>query len=114
MSKREPLFLVADILEAAKKIQKFTKGMNYDKFVNDEKTVDAVIRNFEIIGEASNRLPEVFRTQNSEIEWTRIIGFRNRVIHDYIGVDHSIVWNIIQKFVPELIKSISLFAKKNK
>jgi len=63
MSKRTSQLLLNDILEASRKIQKFTKGMSLDKFINDDKTVDAVIRNFEIIGEASNRLPKEFKTK---------------------------------------------------
>lgn len=112
MSKRTPELLVEDILESAIKIQKFTKGMSLDKFIHDEKTVDAVIRNFEIIGEASNRLPEDFRARHKNIEWERIIGLRNRVIHEYFGIDHSIVWNIIKHYLPDLIKSVDALPKK--
>ena len=105
MSKRTPDLLLEDILESAKKIQKFTKGMSFDKFIHDEKTIDAVIRNFEIIGEASNRLSDEFKTKNSNIDWMRIKGFRNRIVHDYFGIDHSIVWKIIQGFLPDLART---------
>ncbi len=74
--------------------------MSFDKFIHDEKTIDAVIRNFEIVGEASNRLPDEFKTRNSNIDWVRIKGFRNRIVHDYFGIDHSIVWKIIQDSYP--------------
>jgi len=114
MSKRTSQLLLNDILEASRKIQKFTKGMSLDKFINDDKTVDAVIRNFEIIGEASNRLPKEFKTKNSNIDWTRIKGFRNRIVHDYFGIDHSIIWNIIQNYLPELMRKINIVAKKQK
>jgi uncharacterized protein with HEPN domain len=114
MSKRSPELLVEDILEAVRKIKVFTKGMSFDKFINDEKTVDAVIRNFEIIGEASNRLPDEYRSKHNDVEWERMIGFRNRIIHDYFGIDHSIVWNIIQKYLPELSKSLGAIQKKKK
>jgi len=56
--------------------------MSYDDFIHDDKTVDAVVRNFEIIGEASNRIPDDFKTEHPEIGWRRIIGFRNRIIHE--------------------------------
>ena len=114
MSKRTPQLLVEDILEAAKKIQRFTKGMSFDKFIHDEKTVDAVIRNFEIIGEASNRLPEEFKSKHGNIDWVRIKGFRNRIVHDYFGIDHSIVWNVIKHYLPGLVKEISILAKNKK
>lgn len=106
MSKRSAQLLLGDILESIQKIQKFTKGMSFDKFINDDKTVDAVIRNFEIIGEASNRLPDEFKDKHDEIDWARIRGFRNRIVHDYFGIDHSIVWSIIKGYVPELLKLI--------
>jgi uncharacterized protein with HEPN domain len=68
--------------------------------------VDAVIRNFEIIGEAANRLPEEFKDRFSEIDWHRIRGFRNRIVHDYFGIDHSIVWVIKETFLPHMIAQL--------
>lgn len=106
MSSRSPELLIEDILESARKIQRYTAGMTFDQFVLDEKTVDAVVRNFEIIGEASGRLPLDFRDSNSQIDWPRIRGFRNRIVHDYFGVDHSIVWNIIENFLPGLVADV--------
>lgn len=72
MSKREDSLLLEDILEAASKIKKYTTELDYNAFVEDGKTVDAVIRNFEIIGEASSRLSEVFKSRNQEIPWHRL------------------------------------------
>jgi uncharacterized protein with HEPN domain len=94
MSKRDPKLLIEDILESAGKILDYTKNISYNQFCNDSKTIDAVIRNFEIIGEAANRLPTAFKEENDFIDWRRIIGFRNRIIHDYFGIDYSIVWQI--------------------
>ena len=88
--------------------------MSFDEFTNDEKTVDAVVRNFEVIGEASNRLPEDFKAANTNINWVRIKGFRNRIVHDYFGIDRSIVWNIISNYLPELIKEINSIDKENR
>ena len=79
MSKRTPLLLVADIIESGQKIMTYTNGMSFGQFLSDSKTIDAVIRNFEIIGEAANRLPEEFKDKYPEIEWHRIRGFRNRL-----------------------------------
>lgn len=65
--------------------------------------VDAVIRNFEIVGEAANRLPEDFKDCFPNIDWHRIRGFRNRIVHDYFGIDYSIVWTIKESFLPIMI-----------
>ena len=100
MSKREPSILIEDILESAFKIIDYTANLSYDEFINDSKTIDAVIRNFKIIGEAANRLPDNFKDQHATIDWRRIKGFRNRIVHDYFGIDHSIVWEIKESFLP--------------
>ena len=102
MSDRSPKLLVEDILESAKKIQRYTDGLNFEQFTLDEKTVDAVARNFEIIGETANRLPEEFKSLHPNIEWNRIRGFRNRIVHDYFGIDYEIVWKIKENYLPEL------------
>lgn len=81
--------------------------MTYDDFLKDPKTIDAVIRNFEIIGEAANRLPEIFKDQYVDIDWYRIRGFRNRIVHDYMGIDFGIVWEIKNNYLPSLINSLS-------
>jgi uncharacterized protein with HEPN domain len=106
MSKREPKLLVSDILESAHKILDYTAGQSFEDFTTDSKTVDAVIRNFEIIGEAANRLPEAFRDSFPDIDWHRIRGFRNRIVHDYFGIDYSIVWTIKETFLPFMIAQL--------
>lgn len=103
MSNREIQLLLEDILEAAKKILSYTRGMSFEGFIKDDKTIDAVVRNFEIIGEAANRVPGDFKTDHPEIEWHRIIGFRNRIIHEYFGINYSMVWKIKEENIPELI-----------
>ncbi len=103
MSKREPSLLVEDIIDSAEKIIEYTQGLTFEMFTSDGKTIDAVIRNFEIIGEAANRLPEEFKFSHSSIDWHRIRGFRNRIVHDYFGIDFSIVWEIKEHFLPTLI-----------
>ena len=106
MSKRNPELLVEDILESCHKIMDYTKGITFEEFVADPKTIDAVVRNFEIIGEAANRLPEEFKDAHQEIEWFRIRGFRNRIVHDYFGIDYSIVWQVKDMYLPQLIESL--------
>jgi uncharacterized protein with HEPN domain len=106
MSKREPILLVEDIIDSASKILDYTKNLSFEEFTNDGKTIDAVIRNFEIIGEAANRLPEDFKDKHSNIDWHRIRGFRNRIVHDYFGIDYAIVWEIKQTFLSTLITTL--------
>jgi uncharacterized protein with HEPN domain len=103
MSKRDPKLLVGDILDSAHKILDYTKDLSFHEFINNNMTVDAVIRNFEIIGEAANRLPDEFKDNCPSIDWHRIRGFRNRIVHDYFGIDYSIVWVIKETFLPGLI-----------
>lgn len=94
MSNRQPILLVEDIIESGEKILLYTNGLTFEQFISDSKTVDAVVRNFEIIGEAANRLPEEFKDKHPGIDWYRIRGFRNRIVHDYFGIDYNIVWQI--------------------
>jgi uncharacterized protein with HEPN domain len=74
MSEREIKNLLKEIYDAVAKILNYTDGMSYDDFIQDEKTIDAVVRNFEIIGEASNKIPYDFKTEHPEIKWHRMIG----------------------------------------
>lgn len=106
MSKRNPKLLLADILDAVEKIKRYTFGLTYDTFIEDSKTLDAVIRNFEIIGEAANKLPNELKEKYPTVNWFRIIGFRNRIVHDYMGVDYKIVWVIIQNDIDKLFVDI--------
>jgi len=108
MSKRDPSLLVEDIIDSANKILDYTANFSFEEFIKDGKTIDAVIRNFEIIGEAANRLPEEFKDKHSNIDWHRIRGFRNRIVHDYFGIDYSIVWEIKESFLPALIETLKL------
>uniref|UniRef100_UPI0040470BE8 HepT-like ribonuclease domain-containing protein n=1 Tax=Algoriphagus sp. TaxID=1872435 RepID=UPI0040470BE8 len=85
MSKRSSDLLLLDMKEAAEKILKYTKGLSFEDFLADDKTIDAVVRNFEIIGEASLRIDKDFRFEHPQIEWKKLRGFRNRIVHDYFG-----------------------------
>ncbi|MDR4988440.1 MAG: DUF86 domain-containing protein [Bacteroidales bacterium] len=106
MSERDIMLLLQDILESAEKIRRYIDGYDYKDFLDDDKTIDAVVRNFEVIGEAGNRIDPEFRNNNPEINWNRIRGFRNRLVHDYFGIDYAIVWSIIQNDLDDLISSI--------
>jgi uncharacterized protein with HEPN domain len=99
MSKRNLILLLNDIIESGETIIEYTKNMLvFEDFISDRKTIDAVIRNFEIIGEAANRLPADFKNKYNSIDWNRIRGFRNRIVHHYFGIDYEIVWRILKYF----------------
>ncbi|MEY3590563.1 MAG: hypothetical protein RLZZ466_1083 [Bacteroidota bacterium] len=106
MSKRNPALLINDILDSCNKILQYTSYMSFEEFLKDSKTIDAVIRNFEIIGEAANRLPDEFKEEYPSIDWHKIRGFRNRIVHDYMGIDFGIVWDIRNSYLPSLIESL--------
>lgn len=112
MSKREPKLLLSDIIVAVQKIKLYTVNYTFQQFIEDSKTLDAVVRNFEIIGEAANRLPEDFKDKYNKVNWFRIRGFRNRIVHDYMGIDFQIVWTIVEKDLDLLEKEISTIVEE--
>ena len=93
------------IKEAIDKINSYT-NTGYDEFASDSKTQDAVIRNFEILGEASKQLSDQTKKLGSEIPWRDIAGLRDVLIHDYMGVDLKEVWNVVTNHLPVLEKAI--------
>lgn len=100
MKKDNTLYL-KHILEAINNIEEFVKDIiDLNNFVKDKKTKDAVLRNFEVIGEAAKNLDEEFIKNNNSVEWDKIIGMRNFIIHEYFGVDLEIVWETIKKDLP--------------
>lgn len=107
MSKREPSVLLEDIRTSIGKIQRYITGLDEVSFLADEKTTDAVIRNLEIIGEAAKQLPADFRSRHSAIPWAQIAGLRNRIVHNYAGIDLKLVWHILQTAIPKLALQIA-------
>jgi uncharacterized protein with HEPN domain len=101
MEKDNKVFLL-DILERISNIEMFLEGYDFERFENDIKTVDAVTRNVEVIGEAANNLTRDFRSANPQIEWRKIIATRNRIIHGYASVDLAIIWTITQNDLDQL------------
>lgn len=93
MSKRDLRLFVHDMKESIEAIVSYIDGMSYETFIHDRKTYSAVIREFEIIGEAAKHLPEELTNSYPHIEWRDLKNFRNLLIHEYFGVDHRIVWN---------------------
>jgi uncharacterized protein with HEPN domain len=101
MKGRKQRFFVEDILESIKKIERYIENMSYKDFEKNELIVDAVIRNIEIIGEASRNIPDDIRDKYTDIPWKRMIGLRNIATHEYFGIDVSIIWEIITVNLPE-------------
>jgi uncharacterized protein with HEPN domain len=102
MSKRIEKVLLEDIMETINKILQYTQNMTYEEFLTDSKTREAVYRNIEVMGEAANRMPQYFMNDHDEIEWYKIISTRNIIIHHYDEIDDRIIWNVIQKHLPDL------------
>jgi len=108
MSKKYLIYL-RDINTSIKNINKFIQGMSLDQFISDDKTSSAVIRKFEIIGEASKNIPEEIKEKYPQIPWKDIAGMRDKLIHAYSKVDLSLVWKTIHKRLPELKSFIDDF-----
>ena len=95
-----------DILDAAEKVERFTEGMNYEGFAEDPKTVDAILRNFEVIGEAAKNVPGAVRQEHSNVPWSEMAGMRDKLIHGYATVELRIVWSTVQEEIPALIPQV--------
>ena len=93
---------IDDILAAVARIRAYTQGMTYDAFAADLKTQDAVVRNLEVIGEAARALPEDVRDRTAAVEWRKIIGLRNILIHEYFGVSLPIIWDVVTNKLGDL------------
>ncbi|HDH97813.1 MAG: DUF86 domain-containing protein [Deltaproteobacteria bacterium] len=106
MSERDPRLYCDDILESGSAILDFVEGLSFEDFCDDRKTYSAVIREFEIIGEAVSKLPESFRERRPDVEWQDIKDFRNLLSHEYFGVDLEIVWNIIEDDLSPLMDAV--------
>jgi len=94
------------MLGAIEKIQRYTSNTSYESFKNDELVQDATIRNLEILGEAAKKIPEETKQTYSDVEWRKVAGLRDILIHDYFGIDIVIIWDVIQNKLPSLQKSL--------
>jgi len=95
-----------DILEAAKRIEKYTKDLTSEKFEKNNLVIDGVVRNLEIIGEAVKNLPANVKDKHPDIEWKKIAGLRDILAHEYFGIDMKILWDIIENKLPDLKKEV--------
>ncbi|KKM91303.1 hypothetical protein LCGC14_1229920 [marine sediment metagenome] len=91
MSKRGVIEILSDIKEVISRIKKYVTALNFDQFLKDIKTQDAIVRNFEIIGEAVKLLPDNLKNKSESISWNKIASIRDRLIHQYFGVNYEII-----------------------
>ncbi|HLC63277.1 MAG TPA: DUF86 domain-containing protein [Candidatus Nanoarchaeia archaeon] len=100
--KRDNKLFVKDIIDAMESIERFVGNKTLDKLKKDEKTSSAVIRKFEIIGEAAKYMPKEIKYQHKDIPWKSMMGMRDRLIHAYFGIDYTLVWSAIKTEIPKL------------
>jgi len=93
-----------DMLEATDKVASFVHGMTTEQFLEDDKTQYAVVRGLEIIGEAAKKIPESFKTENRQIPWREVAGMRDKLVHDYFGVNAEVVWKTAVEDVPKIAR----------
>ena len=110
-SRRECRDYVVDILEAIEKVEEFTAGMTFDDFKKDEKTVFAVVRALEVVGEATKFIPSSVRNKFKDVPWKAMAGMRDKLIHEYFGVNVRIVWNTITKDLPQVVPALTEILK---
>jgi len=110
--KRDFKDYIQDILSSLEEVEDFTEGLNFEDFLRDRKTINAVIRSLEIIGEAAKKIPEDLRNGHPEMPWKRMTGMRDKLIHEYHGVDLEIVWAVIKEELPPLKPMIEKVLKE--
>jgi uncharacterized protein with HEPN domain len=112
---RSQLLYLNDIAEATENIRSYVGNLNFEQFRDDRMRVDAVIRNFEVIGEAAKNVSDELKTQFPSTDWKAVAGFRDTLIHGYFGIDLEILWDIIVHKIPMLhdeIATIIVYEKK--
>lgn len=111
MKKRDYKLFFYDILESINRIEKYTKNLNFENFISDEMVVDAITRNFEVMGEAVKYLPDDIRNKFPEIPFKKIAGMRDKIIHNYFGINYKNVWAVIKDDLPKLKPQIETALK---
>lgn len=112
--RRNYLLYLEDILESTDKIQNYAGDLSYEDILQDKMRIDAIVRNFEIIGEASGKIPQEVRDKFPSVEWKKISNFRNILAHEYFGIKYKIMWDIIKNKLPQLEKQIKAIVEQEK
>ena len=102
------------MLQAIERICRYTKGKNFEDFIADDMMYYAVVKNIEILGEASNMLTEEFRQEHPETPWKQVNGMRNYIVHEYFQVDNNVVWDVITNDLPVLEQQIKEYLTEEK
>jgi uncharacterized protein with HEPN domain len=103
---RNWIFYLEDIIESTRKIRRYTQGLTFDQFQSQDVVFDAVVRNLEIIGEAAKHLPPEGRALMPNVDWPKVAGFRDVIVHGYFGLDVHVIWDMVQSKVPDLLLSV--------
>lgn len=111
---RDYLFYLEDMRESMRRILEYTDGLSFDEFKSSNLKTDAVIRNLEIIGEASKNVPDKIKKSYSEIPWKQMYGLRNLVVHEYFGIDYENIWKIISDDLPKNYQDLGVVIEKEK
>lgn len=97
MTKRFYKDYLEDMINSIDEVFEFTEDLTYDSFYRDKKTVNAVVRSLEVLGEAGKKIPESIRRKDKDIPWKQICGMRDKLIHDYFGIDFEMIWKLIEE-----------------
>ena len=103
---RDYRIYLEDMREAGQKVCRYVESLSFEAFASDERTIDAVARNLEILGEAAKQVPETIRLAHAQVDWHRIAGLRDILIHQYFGIDLVIVWDVVQNKLPVLLQRL--------
>ncbi len=99
--------VVAKLIGYSNKLLRYCEGLSYEQFASDEKTVEACVFNLSQMGELANRVDDEFAQVHSEVPWKLLYGLRNRIVHDYEGVNLKLIWEIISDDIPELLDALN-------
>ena len=103
---REYSDYINDIVDSVHAVEEFTRGMTFEDFIGDRKTVYAVIRAFEVMGEAAKKIPQAVRSEYPGVPWKEMAGIRDKLIHEYFGVELEVLWKTVQEDLPRLKTAI--------